>query len=484
GPSGASAGAEPLEWHFSQVFGERSPGEEVQEADIISAVEFDHSGDYLATGDQGGRVVLFERIASARGVGVPARHSPFRYLTEFQSHEPEFDYLKSLEIEEKINKVRWVRGRCTGRTHMLLTTNDKTIKLWKVYEKKVASLAEFNLQNGSSTLNAGLPRPGSAGASGLYSPDKLHAACSAAAANPLALRVPRVVGTETLLSTRCKRSYANAHTYHINSVALSSDCETFISADDLRVNLQDQAFNIVDIKPQNMEDLTEVITCADFHPQQCNLFAYSSSKGLIRLADMRQAALCDQHAKLFEDSEPSPGPRSFFSEIISSINDIKFSPCGRYILSRDYMTLKLWDINMDAGPLAAYPVHESLRGKVGAGQDAGGVLLQEGVGACRGARAGLGGWAGLWGVVGHAGAGDCLLEASRDPTRKRLQSSAKLPSRFGLSRGSGRGSRGGSFSAGEEAIAQDFSTKLLHLSWHPRANVIATAASNSLYLFY
>lgn len=28
-----------------------------------------------------------------------------RYLTEFQSHEPEFDYLKSLEIEEKINKV-------------------------------------------------------------------------------------------------------------------------------------------------------------------------------------------------------------------------------------------------------------------------------------------------------------------------------------------------------------------------------------------
>lgn len=58
------------------------------------------------------------------------------------------------------------------------------------------------------------------------------------------------------------------------------------------------------------------------------------------------------------------GPRSFFSEIISSINDIKFSPCGRYILSRDYMALKLWDINMDSGPLASYPVHESLRGRV------------------------------------------------------------------------------------------------------------------------
>jgi hypothetical protein len=51
----------------------------------------------------------------------------------------------------------------------------------------------------------------------------------------------------------------------------------------------------------------QVITCADFHPQHCNLFAYSSSKGLIRLADMRAAALCDQHAKLFEDAEPSVG---------------------------------------------------------------------------------------------------------------------------------------------------------------------------------
>lgn len=49
----------------------------------------------------------------------------------------------------------------------------------------------------------------------------------------------------------------------------------------------------------------QVITCADYHPQQCNLFAYSSSKGLIRLADQRAAALCDQHAKLFEDAEPA-----------------------------------------------------------------------------------------------------------------------------------------------------------------------------------
>jgi hypothetical protein len=30
--------------------------------DIISAIEFDKTGEHLATGDRGGRVVLFERM--------------------------------------------------------------------------------------------------------------------------------------------------------------------------------------------------------------------------------------------------------------------------------------------------------------------------------------------------------------------------------------------------------------------------------------
>jgi len=63
------------------------------------------------------------------------------------------------------------------------------------------------------------------------------------------------------------------------------------------MEITDQSFNIVDIKPANMEELTEVITASEFHPKECNHFVYSSSKGTIRLCDMRQAALCDNHAK-------------------------------------------------------------------------------------------------------------------------------------------------------------------------------------------
>ncbi|KAJ7958341.1 Serine/threonine-protein phosphatase 2A 55 kDa regulatory subunit B [Quillaja saponaria] len=74
----------------------------------------------------------------------------------------------------------------------------------------------------------------------------------------------------------------------------------------------------------------EVITSAEFHPTHCNMLAYSSSKGSIHLIDMRQ----------FEEQE-APGSRSFFTEMIASISDIKFAKDGRHILGRDYMTLKL-----------------------------------------------------------------------------------------------------------------------------------------------
>ena len=55
--------------------------------------------------------------------------------------------------------------------------------------------------------------------------------------------------------------------------------------------------DVVDIKPENMENLTEVITAAEYHPVMGNVFVYSSSKGSVRLCDMREAALCDRHAK-------------------------------------------------------------------------------------------------------------------------------------------------------------------------------------------
>ncbi len=66
---------------------------------------------------------------------------------------------------------------------------------------------------------------------------------------------------------------------------------------------------------------------------------------------------------MFEEQE-DPLTRSFFSEIISSIADVKFSHNGRYMLTRDYLTVKVWDLQMEKQPVETYPVHEYLRSKL------------------------------------------------------------------------------------------------------------------------
>ncbi|CAI0462182.1 unnamed protein product [Linum tenue] len=427
------------------------------------------------------------------------RHPEFRYKTEFQSHEPEFDYLKSLEIEEKINKIRWCQT--ANGALFLLSTNDKTIKFWKVQEKKVKKISEMNVDpskavgNGSvaSSSNSSAPKPYLANGG---CTDRLHNSpgndFSIPAGGFPSLRLPVVVVTsaETSLVARCRRVYAHAHDYHINSISNNSDGETFISADDLRINLwnleiSNQSFNIVDVKPGNMEDLTEVITSAEFHPNQCNMLAYSSSKGSIRLIDLRQSALCDSHAKLFEEQE-APGSRSFFTEIIASISDIKFAKDGRYLLSRDYMTLKLWDINMDSGPVSTFQVHEYLRPKLCDLYENDSIFDKfECCLSGDGSRVATGSYSNLFRVFGCSpGSTEATtLEASKNPMRRQVQTPSR-PSRSltTLTRVVRRGAE----SPGVDANGNSFdsATKLLHLAWHPTENSIACAAANSLYMYY
>jgi len=73
--------------------------------------------------------------------------------------------------------------------------------------------------------------------------------------------------------------------------------------------------------------------------------------------------MCVFTIAVLEEPE-DPANRSFFSEIISSISDVQFSHNGRYLLTRDYLSLKVWDLNMDTKPVETYPVHEHLRSKL------------------------------------------------------------------------------------------------------------------------
>ena len=194
-------------------------------ADIVSSLRFDDSGEFLAAGDKGGRIVIFQRadtprpaVADSGAAGDSSggetrrhhKHAPkaeFRFFAEFQSHEAEFDYLKSMEIEEKINQIVFLPRFNAGL--MLMTTNDKTVKLWKVFPKNVYQM----LSPVDSPVGTAPPT------------------------GPPAVVLPEIEPVEETMTAVPKRIFANAHSYHINSISLSSDQQTFLSSDDLRINL-------------------------------------------------------------------------------------------------------------------------------------------------------------------------------------------------------------------------------------------------------
>lgn len=64
------------------------------------------------------------------------------------------------------------------------------------------------------------------------------------------LQVPVLKPMDLMVEVSPRRIFANGHTYHINSISVNSDCETYMSADDLRINLwhlaiTDRSFSIL-----------------------------------------------------------------------------------------------------------------------------------------------------------------------------------------------------------------------------------------------
>jgi len=467
-------------WRFSQCFGDKSDTLEVADADVISAVRFDRTGDYLASGDRAGRVVLFERAGGRRG----AAGCEYRFYAEFQSHEPEFDYLKSLEINERINEVAWcARG---SDAHHLLTANDKTIKLWRVRERGVHAVVENNLSVVQGARAAPVSVPGAAiGLSGAAGRGTAR----------VSLVLPRTVREGSVVSASPARVFSNAHAYHIHSVALSADDETFLSADDLRVNVWNlrcagQSLNVVDMKPASIEELTEVITTAAFHPTHGSVFAFGTSRGDARLCDMRAAALCDRGARVFKRDDASSGAPSFFSELVSSVSDASFSPDGRLLVTRDYLCARVWDVAMERTPLAVLPVHDAVRPRLCDLYESDAIFDRFGASFNHdGSLVLAGSYSNYVRVLPSAGPpggpGADLIHADksifRSGAHSRRASRVRVPD--GPASPSPAAAPEDPLAAGAPADGVDYERKVLHAAVHPRENTVAVAALSNLFVF-
>lgn len=181
----------------------------------------------------------------------------------------------------------------------------------------------------------------------------------------------------------------------------------------------------------------------------------------------------------FEEEE-DPSNKSFFSEIISSISDVKFSRDGRYILSRDYLTLKIWDVNMESKPVKTIPIHEHLRSKLCDLYENDCIFDKfESLWGYDNKKILTGSYANYFHIFDKDDESDIVLQADKSAFKaKKLAGNKKGKNQTNA--GSGAGGAG---SGPINVDTIDFNKKILHASYHPRENTIAIAATNNLFIF-
>ena len=166
-----------------------------------------------------------------------------------------------------------------------------------------------------------------------------------------------------------KKLFKNCHQFNINSLSSSPDGENFLSADDLCVNLWNLenevvAFQLINLRPSNIDELSEVITHVEYHPRRSDVFLFSSSNGYISLCDLRASSQYPNYAmKIKFKAEASR--QNFFTEIIHSVGKAKFAPTSdNYLFSRDYLSVHIWDVRNTHQPVQTLNVTDYLEKKL------------------------------------------------------------------------------------------------------------------------
>lgn len=197
---------------------------------------------------------------------------------------------------------------------------------------------------------------------------------------------------------------------------------------------------------------------------------------------------------MFEQEE-DPSSRSFFSEIISSISDVRFSYDGKYILSRDYLTVKIWDIAMERQPIKTIPIHEHLRPRLCDTYENDSIFDKFEVVFSGDAKNVMTGSYNNNFMIYPSDPDEnveVVLQADKSAFKaKKVGVPTPINSTSPTANGGKKGgSRAGSPAAGAgagqrmrketDADQIDFNKKILHMSWHPFEDSIAIAATNNV----
>lgn len=295
----------------------------INKKDLITKIYFSECKKYLFVGDHCGRLVIFEKN---NNLWTPLYQGD-------KGHIGQIDYLTGRELPDRITDIKQVNVNINTLDY--LVSDSKKIYYWKIsnqnyHTKKAVKLFKNRLLNK------------------LSQEDYL---------NKINERKQCSILHES--KQYLKNTYEHGHEYEIHSIDYNNIDNTFISSDDLRINLWNIEVNnkillLYDSKPNDMSTLTETITCAKFDPSSKNIIYSSSSQGFIRQHDMRINNHNEPTKILYTfNSKKSKYSFEYLNNALIYENkntytsSFDISSDGQYLSTRDIIYTHIWDLRMN-----------------------------------------------------------------------------------------------------------------------------------------
>ncbi len=232
-----------------------------------------------------------------------------------------FDVLQSQDISETVTAIEWINS--AGQQPTMLASNSRQTKLFKIVTKQVKKCesAKKKLVKGKG------------------------------------LAMPKTKVVSESKEGKHFYTYKTGNEAHIHSLTMCPDHENFINADDNIVNLwnierpgKNPVYNLIDYERRKAVDDDEIITATKFSCTQ-NTFLYTTSKGHIRVCDLRESSNFQHRPSVEFNVMAAHAKRagSQFDKFLMNVSDAKFVPGSDHLIaSRDYIYTKLWDMRMGA----------------------------------------------------------------------------------------------------------------------------------------
>lgn len=303
-----------MDLQFLAAFGDHVQLSQFKPDDTISTLAFSHDGQFLASGDQAGRVVVFRLNEPRRNSDRPT----VDFITQTHAHKSQFDYFRSELSEMKVNSLKWIPRQTYNP--LLLTCNSHDAKLWR-----------FN------------------------STERLSWNCTDAGAQPSDSFVfPTLKHVERKYTMECVRTFSDIQTEYIMDLQALPDQRSFLMVDVSCVKLWDIERDASSVCLCKVSQQEPEITASAIDSSAPSVFLVGDDLGICRKYDMRMQA--EDLAPVFEIDTVLHTSQKQQIDGCECIGSIAFSQEGNYFAVRRFGDVQVWDARNTFQPVSTLDV--------------------------------------------------------------------------------------------------------------------------------